>query len=212
MPSATALLAKGADSRDIGGPPLLLGGISLGGELDEGMQRHLHPRALLLGDIHVVGVDAAEDGLVGDDDDVLAALELHDDGLEADDDVAVALAAAVAIVVLVVVARFEVLGIEGLDLGVGQAVADARVELVQRFPFELARGDRGGGEVPGRLDGALQGRGPDRQRLRVGLGFLDERGQGEGVEGAAGGEGGVATDFALEVVGGFAVLCMSDCR
>ena len=170
------------------------------------MQRHLHPRTLLLRHIHIVSIDAPQDGLVRDDDDILAALQLHDDGLEADDHIAVALAAAVAIIVFVVVPGFEVLGVEGLDLGIGQTVADAGVELVEGFPFEFGGGDRGGGEVVGGLDGALQGRGPDCEGLGGGFGFLHEGGEGEGVEGAARREGGVAADFADEVVGGFAVL------
>ena len=40
--------------------------------------------------VHEVGVDAAEDGLVGYDENVFAALEFHDDGFEADHYVAVA--------------------------------------------------------------------------------------------------------------------------
>jgi hypothetical protein len=74
---------------------------------------------------------------VGDDEDVLAALELHDDGLKTDDDVAVRLAAAVSVVVLVLVAGGEVLGEAVLDLLVRQAIADAGIELIQGLPLQL---------------------------------------------------------------------------
>lgn len=70
-----------------------------------------------------------------DDQDILRALQLHDDGLEADDDVAVRLASAVAVVVFVFIARGEVFGVLLLDVGVREAVADAGVELVECFPL-----------------------------------------------------------------------------
>lgn len=70
-----------------------------------------------------------------DDQDILRALQLHDDGLEADDDVAVRLTPAVAVVVLVLITRSKVLGVLLLDFGVREAVADAGVELVECFPL-----------------------------------------------------------------------------
>jgi hypothetical protein len=54
------------------------------------VQWDVQPGRLLLVFFHEVGVDAAEDRLVRYDEDVFAALEFHDDGLEADYDVAVA--------------------------------------------------------------------------------------------------------------------------
>lgn len=82
-----------------------------------------------------------------DNQDILRALQLHDDGLEADDDVAVRLTPAVAVVVLVVIARGEVLGILLLDVGVRETVADAGIEFVQRLPLQLVviRGKMGAG-------------------------------------------------------------------
>lgn len=71
-----------------------------------------------MADIHEVREDAAHDGLVRDDEDVFGALEFHDDGLQADHDVAVRFAAAIAVVVFVGVARFEVVGVVGFDFGV----------------------------------------------------------------------------------------------
>ena len=85
----TPLTPKRADGGNIRLEALLLGTVGPGRQLDERVQRHLHPRALLLRHVHVVSVDAPQDGLVRHDDDVLAALEFHDDGLEPDDDVAV---------------------------------------------------------------------------------------------------------------------------
>ena len=70
-----------------------------------------------------------------DDQDILRALQLHDDGLEADDDVAVRLSPAVAVVVLVLITCSKVLGILLLDFSVRETVADAGVELVECFPL-----------------------------------------------------------------------------
>lgn len=208
----TAFTPKGADGRDVGLEALLLGGVCAGRQLDERVQGDLHPGALLLLDVHVVGVDAAEDGLVSDDDDVLAALELHDDGLEPDDHVAVRLPASIAVVVLVVVARLEVLRVDVRDLLVREAVAEARVELVQGLPFELVVAIWGRGEEAGRLDGALEGRGPDGELAVVADGGGDEFGERLGVEFAAFGDVGVAANFAGEVVLGFAMLKECQCE
>ena len=98
-----------------------------------------------------------------DDYDVLAAFEFHDYGFEADDDVAVGFTAAVAVVVFVVVAGFEVFRVAVGDFLVGEAVADAGVELVEGFPFEFVVAFGGGGEVARCLDGAFESRGPDCQ-------------------------------------------------
>ena len=72
---------------------------------------------------------------MGDDYDVFAAFEFHDYGFETDYHVAVGFTAAVAVVVFVVVAGAEVFGVAVGDFLVGEAVADAGVELVERFPF-----------------------------------------------------------------------------
>lgn len=48
---------------------------------------------------------------VRNDNDVLTAFEFHDDGFQTDHDVAVRLAASVAVIVLVVVARLEIFGV-----------------------------------------------------------------------------------------------------
>jgi hypothetical protein len=137
--------------------PLLVTAVRLGRELDDGVQRDLDVRQVGLRQVVEVRIagghasalrpearrpraQAAQDRLVADDQDVLLALELHDDGLEADDDVAVGLAAAVAVVVLVLVAVRKVVRVRGLDLLVRHAVAHARVELVERLPRQLRVG------------------------------------------------------------------------
>ena len=202
----TPFTPKRAHGGDISLEPLLLGPVRPRRQLDERMQRDLHPRALLLRHIHVVGVDAAQDRLVGDDDDVLAPFEFHDDGFEPDDDVAVGLAAPVAVVVLVVVARLEVFRVAVRNVLVREAVADARVQLVQGLPFELVVALGGGGEEAGGLDGAFEGGGPDGELAVIADGGGDEVGQGAGVEFATLGDVGVAADFALEVEFRFAML------
>jgi hypothetical protein len=101
------------------------------------MQRDLHPWALFLGHIHEVCVDTPKDGLVCNNEDIFAALKLHNDGLEADNDVAIRFAAQVTVVVFVFITLRKVLGILLFYLCVGQTIANSRVEFVQSFPFEL---------------------------------------------------------------------------
>ena len=158
----TSLLPKRAHRRNIRLKPHFLRTIRPRRQLNQRMQRHFHPRTLLLRYVHVVGIYTSQHGLVRDDDDVLAALEFHDYGFEADYHVAVGFTAAVAVVVFVVVAGAEVFGVAVGDFLVGEAVADARVELVERFPFEFVVAFGGSGEVARCLDGAFEGGGPDR--------------------------------------------------
>lgn len=69
------------NSGDVRLEALLVGAICARRELDERMERHLHPGTLLLRCVEEVGIDAAENGLVRDNDDVLATLQLHDNWL-----------------------------------------------------------------------------------------------------------------------------------
>ena len=100
---------------------------------------------------------------MGDDYDVFATFEFHDYGFETDDDVAVGFTAAVAVVIFVVVAGLEVFGVAVGYFLVGEAVANARVELVEGFPFEFVVAFGGGGEVARCLDSAFESGGPDCQ-------------------------------------------------
>ena len=177
-----AFAAPGADSGDLGVVPLLLRAVGPRGQLDEGVQRDRHPGRVGLRLLHEVGVDAAQHGLVRDDQDVLRPLKLHDDGLQADHHVAIPrmgwlavgeiaigdknsrLATSVAVVVLVVIARCKVLGIQLRDLLVGQAVANSRVKLIQRLPLQLVIGL---GEEASGCDGTSQSGGPDCERAIV---------------------------------------------
>ena len=204
MARTGALATPGADGRDVGAQTVFVRLVRLGRQPNQRVQRHLHPGALFLGHVHEVGVDAAQDGLVRHDEDVVAALELHDDGLEPDDDVAVRLAAQVPVVVLVVVALPKVGWILRLDLGVRQAVAHARVELVKRFPLELLQG-----QEARRLNGALERRRPDGQLGHVGLAahrLAHQARQRARVRLAAVGKICVAADLAREIVLGLAML------
>lgn len=109
---------------------------------------------------------------------VIAPLQLHDDRLQADNDIAVRFATPVAVVVLVFVAGGEIFRVGFGDFRVCEAIAGARVEFVQGFPFELRVALFGGSEEAGSLDGATEGGSPDRKSdiIRDGLG--DERREG----------------------------------
>ena len=89
MLGRASLASPCTDGRDISLVPLFFCSICLGRKLDQGVQWHVHPRALGLILLHKIGVNASQNRLVGDDEDVLAALKLHDDGLKTDDHVAI---------------------------------------------------------------------------------------------------------------------------
>ena len=95
------------------------------------------------------------------DDNVLASLQLHNDRFQADDHVAVRLASPVTVIVFIVVAGAEVFRVGVFDFLVGHAVADSRIELVERLPFELVVSLFRRGKMTGGLDRAAKGRGPD---------------------------------------------------
>lgn len=100
------------------------------------MKRNLHPRTLLLGGVEEVGVDAAQDGLMGDNDDILTALEFHDNGFQADNNIAVGLSSSVAVVILVFITGSKVFRVLLGDILVSKTVANTRVEFVQSLPFQ----------------------------------------------------------------------------
>lgn len=164
MLGCAALATPCAYGRNVGFVANLFRAIGPGSQFDEGVQGHVHPRALRLVLFHEIGVDAAQNGLVRDNENVFAALKLHDDGFEADDNVAVRLSGGIAIVVLVVVTRDKILGIPVFDFLVGQAIADTRVELVQRLPLQLVVMLR---QPAGSGDGAFQCRGPYGERAVI---------------------------------------------
>lgn len=155
MLGSAAFLTKCADSRNVRFEALFFRRIRPWGKLNERVQRDFHPRGLFLRNIHVVRVDASQHGLVRYDQNVLATLELHDDGLQSDNDVAVTLAATVPVVVLVVVARLEVVRVPIGDLLIRQAVAYPGVKLIQSLPFELVKSMGRRGQKARGLNGAL---------------------------------------------------------
>lgn len=115
----TPLAPPCAHSRDIRLEPLLLGTICPWGQLDKRMQWNLHPRALLLRHIHIIRIDTPQNSLMRDNNNILAALQFHDDGFQPDDDIPIRFAPAVAIVVFVVVTRAEVFRVLVCDFLIG---------------------------------------------------------------------------------------------
>ncbi len=89
------------------------------------------------------------------DNDVLAPFQLHYNGFETNDNVAVGFASAVAVIVFVVVAGAEIFRVAVCDLLIGEAVADAGVELVKGFPFKFGVAGGGGGKEARSLDRAF---------------------------------------------------------
>jgi hypothetical protein len=126
-----------------------------------------------------------------DNQDIFAALQLHDNGFQADHDVAIRLAAEIAVVVLVLVALRKVFGVFLFDLGVREAVADARVQLVEGFPFELLKGEKSCG-----LYRALERRGPYGEPATVADRFRYQTRQGMRVGFSPLRDVGIATDLA----------------
>lgn len=126
----TALPTPGANGLNVCFVRLHLSAVGPRRQLHQRMQWDRHPGALFLRLLHEVGVDAANDGLVGDYENVLAPLEFHNYGLESDDNVAVALTAPVAVVVLVLIARLKIFRVHVGNLLVGHPIAHASVELV----------------------------------------------------------------------------------
>lgn len=102
------------------------------------------------------------------DQDVFASLKLHDDGLQSDHHISVALSAKVSIVVLVRIPRLEVGRESFLNLRIGQTIADARVQLIERFPRQFLKGQEASS-----LRSPLECRGPDCQ-LTISRRLLDK--------------------------------------
>lgn len=137
MLGSAALPSPSADGFDASTHPLDLGPVRAGRQLDQGVQWDVHPGAGALVLLSKVGVNTSENGLVGDYENILRPLQLHDDGLQSNDHVPVRLAPTVTIVVLVLVASLEISGVNVLDFLVGHAIAHAGVKLVECLPLEL---------------------------------------------------------------------------
>lgn len=118
-----------------------------------GVQGDLDERTVFKGKISKVGIKAAKDGLVGNNDDVLfLAFEFEHDGLYALDEVEVGFSARVAVGELVSRSGSVFFGVLLGNLLVGEAIKVTGVDLVQKLEADLAARD-----VLGRLDGATHG-------------------------------------------------------
>lgn len=144
---------------------LLSRSICFGCELHQRVKRNFQPWRLIGAGIHEIGIDASDDGLMGDDDDVVASLQLHDDWLQSNDHVTIGLSTPIPVIIFVLISRREILRIFLLDFTIRHPVAHARVQLVQSFPFELVPlGLRL--QISGSLNRSFQCRCPDH-KLRV---------------------------------------------
>lgn len=157
--------------------------------------------------IHEVGVDTAQNSLMGDDQDVLAPLQFHDDRLETYHNVAIRLATQIAVVKFVFVALFEIFGILVFDLSICQAVAYTRVKLVQGLPLQFLKGQEAGS-----LYRASQCRSPDSELPSITDRLPDELRQFLGVGLSTFRENCIASDLACQIIFGLAVLFVSAVR
>ncbi len=87
----TALSTPGGNSIDVSFINYLFGAVSSRSKLDETVKRDVEPWRAFLVFLHKVGVDAPEDGLVSNNQDVFAAFKFHDNGFKTDDDIAIAM-------------------------------------------------------------------------------------------------------------------------
>jgi hypothetical protein len=144
-----ALAAPSADRRDACLETLLIGTIGARSQLDKRMERDLmmmlalvlgcifssgttycHPWTLRLVLLLKVSVNAPQDGLVSYDQDVFAALQLHDDGLKTNDDITITLSTTVTVIIFVIVAGDKIFGISLLDLRIGHAITNTGVKFI----------------------------------------------------------------------------------
>lgn len=163
MLGSTPLFPKCAHCRYVRFVTLLLGTVSPRREFNQRMQRNLHPRRLLLRHVHVISIDTPQHSLMGDDNDVLASLQFHDDRFKADDHVAVALSTSVAVIVFIIVTGLEVFWVVVGNFLVRQAIADTGIQLVEGFPLKFVISLFRSRQESCGLDGSFQRRSPDGQ-------------------------------------------------
>lgn len=164
------------------------------------MQRNFHPRALILGDIHKVRINAPQHGLMRHNHDIFTPLHLHNNRFQPNHHITIRLSSLVTVVVFIVVTSAEIFRIGFLNFFVGETVANSGVKFVESFPLLF-----GVGEVVRGLDRTFHGRGPERD-VGVTDGFTDEAGEVVGVLVAAGREVGVTADAAGYVEFRFTML------
>ena len=190
-----ALTSPGTDSWNVRFQPFLLSRVRLRREFDQCVKRNLHPRTLLLRHIHKVCIDAPENGLVRNNQDVFATLKFHDDRFQADDDVAIRLTAQISIVVLVLIALRKVLRILLFDFSICQTIADTRVKFIQGLPFKLLEGEKSRS-----LYSSLQSRRPDGQSATIANGFGNETRESVRICIAAFGKVGIASNLTSQII------------
>lgn len=141
---------------------VLVGG---GDDLDDLVARELEDGNLHGADVHQVGVEHAQDALVRDDQQVvLLALQLQDDGLQPHRQVVVRLRPRVPVVVRVQLVLLDLLRVQAPDRALAQLLAHPRVDLrhlraLPHLVLVLLEG-------VGRLQRAQPGRAPYRERAQ----------------------------------------------
>lgn len=91
------------------------------------MKWDFHPWRLIGAGIHEICIDASNNGLVGDDDDVVASFQLHNDRLQSNDYIAIRLSTPVSVIVFVLISRRKILRVRLLDFTIRHPIADTRV-------------------------------------------------------------------------------------
>lgn len=86
---SASLAAPSAHGRDVCRVPDFFGAVGARCELDKCVKGYIHPRAFGLIVFHEVRIDATKHCLMRNDENVFAALKLHDDGFEANDYISV---------------------------------------------------------------------------------------------------------------------------
>ena len=191
----SALATPGGHGWNIGLEPLFVRPVRARRQLDQRVKRNLHPWTLLLGSVKEVGIDATEHSLMGHNDDVLTALQFHDDWFQANDNIPVRFSSAITVVVLVFVSSCEVIRILLGNILVSEPVAKSGVEFVQSLPFKLLKACFGG-KMTSSLDCTLECRCPDDD-LGVGwiAGFSHQFREGFRVSFASLGDAGIPTNL-----------------
>jgi hypothetical protein len=117
-----------------------------------------HPRARSLILCHKVGVDASQNSLMSNNEDIFTALQFHDDRLKTNNNITVWLSATVAVVVFILITCRKVLRELLCNFGIGETITNSCIELVESLPLKLVVSS--GKETRG-LVGTLEGGGPN---------------------------------------------------
>lgn len=97
---------------------------------------------------------------MSNDENILTALQLHDDGLKTNNNITVGLSATIAVVVFIIVTGGKVLRELFLDFGVCETITDTSIKLIKSLPLKLIIGCW---KETCSLVSALEGGGPDSE-------------------------------------------------